>query len=94
MLIGRIHEQLLLEVFQATMPLLLIIAFQHIYHPCKCALKAQVTLIVLQLADARIKIFFFLFLLILLFFFLLLLILNLNLFVLLQGSSRKKWTNN
>ena len=92
MLIGRIHEQLLLEVFQATMPLLLIIAFQHIDHPCKCALKAQVTLIILTqsflLAEARLKIFFFLFLLILLLF------LNLNLFVLPQGSSRKKWTNN
>ena len=88
MLIVRIHEQLLLEVFQATMPLLLIIAFQHIDHPCKCALKAQVTLIVLQI-KARLKNFFFLLLLILLF-----LNPNPNLCVLLQGSSRKKWTNN
>ena len=90
MLIDRIHEQLLLKVFQATMPLLLIIAFHHIDYPCKCALKAQVTLIVLQL-EARLKNFFFLLLLLLL---LILLSLNLNLFVLLQGSSRKKWTNN
>ena len=88
MLIDRIHEQLLLKVFQATMPLLLIIAFHHIDYPCKCALKAQVTLIVLQL-EARLKNFFFLLLLLLI-----LLSLNLNLFVLLQGSSRKKWTNN